>query len=378
MKKKKIKLPKVTLVAISSVHLYETVRALLYSMREIEFAKCVLISHKKPVYLPSSITFMQTDRLRSVDDYSFFCVYRLADYIDTEYALIVHHDGFVVNPAAWRDSFLQYDYIGSPWPLPKDAMRYRDAKGGIVRVGNGVSLRSRRLLEYPKKIGLPWEKTDTGDYNEDCFLCCKHRLMLEENGFRFAPLEEAAVFGREHPLPENEGIEPFLFHQWRGENKKYPHFINLFEKIGIRCRRYLGFFLKKAGYELTDEKWEALLQFVRYLLVGAYNMALSYLVYVLFLTFGFHYLICNLISFCFSVLNSFICSQKFVFCGKNKWYIMLGKVAASYVGTGLILQEILSFIWVEGMGVSPFWAPFLNALVVVPLNFVIQKFWAYR
>ena len=231
MKKEKLQLPQITLVAITSVHVYETVRALLYSMKNIEYADVVLISHKKPFYLPKSIRFVQTEQLKSVDEYSYFCVYQLADYITTEYALLVHHDGFVVNPPSWTDEFLEYDYVGSPWPLPKDEFRFRDEEGNIVRVGNGVSLRSRKLMEYPKKAYLPWEKTDSGDYNEDCFLCCKYRKRMEAAGIKYAPLEVAVHFGREHILPENENIEPFLFHQWRGINKKYPRFINVPEKI---------------------------------------------------------------------------------------------------------------------------------------------------
>lgn len=236
----KLQLSKVTLVAVSSVHMYETVRALLYSMKDIEFGDVVLLSHQKPFYLPKSIRFEKIDRLCNFDDYSHFCVYSLGDYIDTEYALIVHHDGFVVNPQAWREEFLDYDYIGSPWPLPKDEKRYRDTQGNIVRVGNGVSLRSKKLLTYPKKVGLKWEKTDSGDYNEDCFICCKNKLLLESEGFRFAPLEVAVHFGREHILPENEGIEPFLFHQWRGINSKYPRFINVPEKIMKKTRDILS------------------------------------------------------------------------------------------------------------------------------------------
>lgn len=239
MSDQKRKLPEVALVAISSVHLYETVRALLYSMREIEYGDVLLLSHCKPWYLPAKIRFEKIEELKSIDDYSHFCIYELGKHIRTDYALIVHHDGFVVNPSSWQDEFLQYDYIGSPWPLPKDEVRYRDARGNVVRVGNGVSLRSKRLLDFPGKAGIPWEKTGSGDYNEDCFLCCKHKLFLEENGMRFAPLEVAVHFGREHMIPENEGIDPFLFHQWRGVNRKYPHFRNIPEKIFLKGKRLL-------------------------------------------------------------------------------------------------------------------------------------------
>jgi len=68
-------------------------------------------------------------------------------------------------------------------------------------------------------------------------LCCKERFLLEEKGIRFAPLEVAVYFGREHGIPENEGIEPFLFHQWRGENQKYPRFVNVPEKVVQKLKR---------------------------------------------------------------------------------------------------------------------------------------------
>ena len=198
----KIDLKQVTLVAITSVKLYETVRAMQYSMRGIEFGDVVLLSDKRPFYLPKTIRHEAIQYLGNVDDYSHFCVYELVDHIKTDYALIVHHDGFVVNPRAWRTEFLEYDYIGSPWPLPKDSVRYRDPSGNIVRVGNGVSLRSRKILELPSVEQLPWEKTDSGDHNEDCYLCCKERLLLEEKGIRFAPLEVAVYFGRESKVSE--------------------------------------------------------------------------------------------------------------------------------------------------------------------------------
>ena len=34
--------------------------------------------------------------------------------------LTIWTDGFIVHPEMWRDEFLKYDYIGAPWPLPKE------------------------------------------------------------------------------------------------------------------------------------------------------------------------------------------------------------------------------------------------------------------
>ena len=130
---------------------------------------------------------------------------------DTDFAMLIHADGFPINSKAWRDDFLDYDYIGAPWPLPTDDYSYRTPAGELVRVGNSVSLRSKRLLQLPGQLGLGW-KSYCGNTNEDGFLCVHNRDILKANGVRFAPLEVAKYFSREHPIPENEGIETFAFH----------------------------------------------------------------------------------------------------------------------------------------------------------------------
>lgn len=227
--KEKLKLPNVTLAAATSVLVPETIKALEYSMRGIDFGEVVLITHKKPKHLPEGITYKHIDEMTNIDSFNYNMVYNLGDYIDTDYVLLVHYDGFVVHPEMWQDAFLDYDYIGSPWPLPKVEGTFLDANGNLCRVGNSVSIRSKRLLEYPKKAGIPWE-TDDGCMHEDGFLCIYIKHLLEEAGMRIAPLELAAQFGHEHMLPETEGITPFVFHKWWGTNADYPNFV---KKPGI-------------------------------------------------------------------------------------------------------------------------------------------------
>jgi len=228
---RKRQLPDVTLAAMSSVNLYETVRALQYSMRGIDFGEVVLISDRKPWYLPKGIHWRYTAKLDSIDKFNYKMVYELKDFIRTDFVLIVHADGFVIHPENWSDDFLRYDYIGSPWPLPQNDYAYRDSEGKICRVGNSVSIRSRRLLQFPSEHRLAWVPVDDGFYNEDIFLCCHSRNEMEKYGLTFAPLETAVRFGREHPLPENQGIEPFAFHKWRGENAGYPRFISPWKRL---------------------------------------------------------------------------------------------------------------------------------------------------
>ena len=226
MSDKKIRLPQVTLAAMTSVNIYETVKALKYSMKNIKFGDVVLISDKKPWYLPRSIRFSYTDRLDSIDKFNYKMTYELCDHIKTDYALIVHADGFVIHPDKWDDGFLDYDYIGAPWPWPKNDYEYRDSKGNICRVGNSVSIRSQRLMRFPKDHDVKWQKVYDDMYNEDVFLCCTNKNLMEEHGLKWAPLEVAVRFGRENAIPENKGIEPFSFHKWHGENAGYPRFLS--------------------------------------------------------------------------------------------------------------------------------------------------------
>ncbi len=223
----KLYLPNVTLAAMTSVDIYETIRALEYSMRGVEFGDVVLVTHRRPLTLPKTIRYSHTTKLDCIDKFNYKMVYELGNHIHTDFVLLIHADGFVVHPESFRNDFLNYDYIGSPWPLPENDYAYRDSKGEICRVGNSVSIRSKRLLDFPRKAGLKWEKVQDDTYNEDIFLCCKYKNVIEEAGMRFAPIEVAKYFGHEHMIPEIMDVDaPFVFHKWRGRNEQYPRFVN--------------------------------------------------------------------------------------------------------------------------------------------------------
>ena len=219
----KLKLPNVTLVAMATRNVEETLQALVYSYREIEFGSVKLLSHFTPFGMDDKVDFVRIEKIKSIDEWSYKIVYELHQHIETDFALLVHADGFVVNPSAWRNEFLDYDYIGAPWPLPKDDFSYRDIHGNIVRVGNSVSLRSKRLLELPTKLKFPWEP-DHGFFNEDGFICVKNKHIFEANGMQIAPLEVAKYFSHEAMIPEVRNIKPFVFHKWAGSNRAYPNF----------------------------------------------------------------------------------------------------------------------------------------------------------
>jgi len=225
---KKIELENVTLIAVSSVNIWQTIKALCYSMRGIEFGEVTLVTHKKPAFLPDSITYQHIDKISNINMFNYAMVYDLYKYVHKDYAILVHADGFVVNPNSWTNEFLEYDYIGAPWPIPdeKDKVSYRDEFGDLYRVGNSVSIRSKRLMELPEKVGMKWESFHNW-YNEDGFICVNKRKEFEKHGCRYAEPSFAAHFSQERMTPECEGVTPLCFHKWGGKNKKYPKFSNI-------------------------------------------------------------------------------------------------------------------------------------------------------
>ena len=189
-----IRLPDVTLICLTNQKISEHVEAMEKSCKGIEFGA------RKIIY------DMDCD---SIDEWNRKIIYELPDYINTSHALLIHSDGYVINPNLWNNDWLNYDYCGSPWPLPIDGYSYRTEHGYIARVGNSVSLRSKKLM---KLAAIREWKSYYGNTNEDGFICCHNREWLEDQGCKFLPFEDALTFGKEFELPENKGKDTFLFH----------------------------------------------------------------------------------------------------------------------------------------------------------------------
>ena len=227
-----IDLPRVTLACMTSVDIKGHINALEKSMKGIRFGEVLLITDfdslfsRHSVEIPKGIETAPIKRINNIDEWNYAVIYLLPKYVKTDFLLLVHADGYVVNPHKWNPDWLNYDYIGAPWPIPSplDHITYRDKNGVLRRVGNSVSLRSKRLLNLANDKNLEW-KPFFGWYNEDGFICCNYRHVYEESSMKFAPVEVAKYFSRELDIPDNEDVEePFCFHLHKifpGRNSKY-------------------------------------------------------------------------------------------------------------------------------------------------------------
>ncbi len=147
---------------------------------------------------------------------------------------------------------------------------------------------------------------------------------------------------------------------------------------------------KVTGKQLTEETVSAFLQFVKFGIVGVSNTIISYLIYAVsllaFRKYGMFtstdYLVAQFVGFMLSVLWSFYWNNKAVFVleeGKQRsvWKALL-KTYVSYSFTGIFLNTLLIYLWVDLMHISEFLAPMFNLVINVPINFLINKCWAFK
>jgi hypothetical protein len=208
-----IKLPQVTLLIYNpdkSPELGEA--ALKQASTGIEYGHVVQICSRAPenaefpyVLVPES-SWKEGQRFQS---------YLINDFFNTEFVLHIETDGYPVNPELWQDKFLQFDYVGAPWPT---------AYTQNNRVGNGgCSLRSKKFTQ--------WCSDHRNEYvngmSSDIWFC---QYMYPENRhvIKYADLETAIQFSFEFPVsefPEWTWEKSFAFHG------KFEHLRTPYEKV---------------------------------------------------------------------------------------------------------------------------------------------------
>lgn len=164
-------------------------------------------------------------------------------------------------------------------------------------------------------------------------------------------------------------------------------FWNLIRRIVEGCLNIVARMREK---EFEPATVEAIVQFVKFGIVGVSNTLFDYAVYLVTLFIlqalgwlpNYDYVVGNVMGFLLSVLWSFYWNNKYVFVEKEKgernlWKTLF-KTYCSYAFSGLVLKNVLSFVFVEWLSISKVVAPLLTLLISVPINFVMNKFWAYR
>lgn len=178
------KIDNLTVVAIDCYNYGGAVAALQKTLQQIQPAAAKFLTDIDVEV--DGIDVVQIPRINSKEEYSRFVVKELHKHFDTQFVLVIQHDGYVLDGNQWDDRFMDYDYVGAPW-LESDGFN----------VGNGgFSLRSKLLQE--KIAGYYVREV----HPEDVQICRTYRPYLENRyGIQYAPIEIAEKFAYELRQP---------------------------------------------------------------------------------------------------------------------------------------------------------------------------------
>ncbi len=127
---------------------------------------------------------------------------------------------------------------------------------------------------------------------------------------------------------------------------------------------------------------DTIVQFIKFGIVGVSNTLLNLAIYYLFVYIDpALYLWGQVVGWAISVLNAFYWNNKYVFKdGSSGWQSLLKRLGRTYItyGSTLLLSTLLLWLEVEFWGLSEWLAPLINLLITIPLNFLLNKFWAFR
>jgi hypothetical protein len=156
----------ITLIAIGSTKLEETIAAINICKKYFKFKDIIYFSDKQNPYQYKIAPML------SIKDYDRFVVFDLPNIkFNTDFILTIHWDGFIVNPKAWTSKFLKYDYIGAPWPWLDN------------RVGNGgFCLKSKKFLDSQAILVSNTSKLEDPD---DIYLSIKLRDQFIKLGCKY-------------------------------------------------------------------------------------------------------------------------------------------------------------------------------------------------
>lgn len=160
--------------------------------------------------------------------------------------------------------------------------------------------------------------------------------------------------------------------------------------IILIARTILDFMYRLFNKELTDEAFKSWEQFIKFGMVGALNTVLNYII----TETGYFFLrsplrdetlalqISQTAAFVITVFISFLINNTMVFTKKegetrNPWLTLL-KTYVAYSVTGIFLNNLLVYIEMNIIHVSALIAPIINLIVDVPINFFLNKLWAYK
>lgn len=204
---------KVILLAFGSTKIQETIKAIKHCQKMVAFYDTVYLTDH--IVNETNIRHVPVRNIPSIKDYQTFIVNESPDLIlssipDTfnGHFLFINWDGFIINSESWTNEFLDYDYVGAPWPW----FDYKVGNGGFC-------LKSSKFIRFQQHIC----RNHKVIHNEDVELCIILRSIFEEYNCKYANKELAYCFSTEvGDIAKNKS---FGFHDFK-YNSQFQHIIS--------------------------------------------------------------------------------------------------------------------------------------------------------
>jgi len=130
---------------------------------------------------------------------------------------------------------------------------------------------------------------------------------------------------------------------------------------------------------LNNSKMQELFnQFIKFGVIGVSNTLIHLAIYYSLSYLGAHYILAHVTGFVVSVLNAYYWNNKYVFTKTDT--VVLRTVLKVFVSYGItfLVSTLTLFIMVHYIGISDKIAPIINLLFTVPVNFLLNKYWAFQ
>lgn len=190
-----LNLNNISLVVIGSTRIKETYLAIRRCCSLSNFSSVLYFTDKKNTH--DNIKYIEIPEIKSKLEYQSFVVKELPKRIlpllqNESHILTINWDGFIVNPNAWKDYFLDFDYIGAPWIKEFSPILAGNCGNG------GFCLKSRKFLESQLSIKDFEQYKPAIDKYEDVTLSFIYRKKFEQLGCLYAPVPIGFEFSTEH------------------------------------------------------------------------------------------------------------------------------------------------------------------------------------
>lgn len=146
-----------------------------------------------------------------------------------------------------------------------------------------------------------------------------------------------------------------------------------------------------------------IVQFTEFALVGGLNSVISWIVYAACIRLGLHYIPAVVVGFSVSMINATFWNRKVVFKkDRQPWWKSFVRTYIAYSVTALFLNGLLLHLWIDVLEIGKYFTPayrwlsgkgirlessrrlaeysmpFFNYGITAPLNYFLNKFWAFR